>query len=98
MAVSKNINSTIEELKSLDLRIVTVEEIKLVINKLGDVALFGIEVTPGGMILRGRPNQEEEYYYYEEDISYISDESISPARWSLSEAETSTVNRGLKGR
>ncbi len=74
MAVSKHIKETIDELKKLDLKISTVEEIKQIINKIGGIALFGIEVNSKGMVLRARPNKEDEYYYYEKDISYISDE------------------------
>lgn len=78
MAISKNIIETVDRLKSLDLEVATIEEIKLLMSNFGGLLLFGIEVTPGGMILRGRPNQEGSYYYYEKDISYISDEKIKP--------------------
>jgi hypothetical protein len=78
MAISENTKETIERLKSLDLKIATIEEIKILMSNFGGLLLFGIEVTPGGMVLRGRPNQENGYYYYEEDISYISDKKIIP--------------------
>ena len=70
----------IYKLKSFNLETANTNEIKTLLQQLGDIMLLGIEIPVGDSIIRGVADTSyEKGRFYESDISYISDSKIIPA-------------------
>jgi hypothetical protein len=69
----------IDKLKAIDLQNTDANEIKHLLEQLGNIMMLGIVIPPGDFIIRGVPDSNYDTgRYYENKISYISDPAIVP--------------------
>lgn len=72
------IESTIEKLKTLDLKSVTDDEVLAYLRQFGNLAMMSITIHPGQFIIRARPDSEFINRDTEDQITYIKDSKIIP--------------------
>lgn len=72
--MSKEIVSTIQELKNLDLSDYPIDLVRALVKKLNLFHCIKIKIHPGNIIVRGRPNIENEVFCYRHQLSYVPHE------------------------